>query len=185
MASAEDSVDRHLREWRGEIPDLDPAREGVVTRMQRIVWHLSRRYTEAIERHGITAQDYWVLHALRRRGTPYTATPSELATDVGLSPAAMTGRLDRMVQHGLVTRNPDAADRRRVLVTMTATGHERWEATIADQGGVERDAFAVLSDADLETTAALLRRVLLPLEQDAGEGGPGTKDHAEGSGCSA
>jgi DNA-binding MarR family transcriptional regulator len=174
MPSAEDSVDRHVREWQVELPDLDPALEGLVTRMQQIVKLLERRYTEVIERHGITSQDYWVLHALRRRGEPYTATPSALAADVGLSPAAMTGRLDRLVRHGLVSRTTDARDRRRVLIALQPAGHAMWEATIADQAAVEESAFEVLSHAEVSRTSDLLRRVLVPLEQATGTRRPGT-----------
>jgi DNA-binding MarR family transcriptional regulator len=50
---------------------------------------------------------YWAfktLHMLRRGGAPYRATPGALATQLGLSPTAMTNRLDALERLGYVRR---------------------------------------------------------------------------------
>jgi DNA-binding MarR family transcriptional regulator len=49
----------------------------------------------------------------------------------------MTSRLDRLVAAGLVTREVDPTDRRRVLVRPTAKGREAWAKHIFE--GMERD----------------------------------------------
>ncbi|WP_280500548.1 MarR family winged helix-turn-helix transcriptional regulator [Nocardia farcinica] len=48
-----------------------------------------------------------------------SSTPGELARELKLSPAATTTVVDRLVRAGLVTRAPDPANRRRVLVAPT------------------------------------------------------------------
>jgi DNA-binding MarR family transcriptional regulator len=43
-------------------------------------------------------------------------TPGELARQTNLTTGAVTGVIDRLERHGLVVREHDAVDRRRVLV---------------------------------------------------------------------
>jgi DNA-binding MarR family transcriptional regulator len=52
-------------------------------------------------------------------------TPGYLAERSGLTTAAVTTVLDRMERAGLVTRERDTEDRRRVLVRLTPLAHER------------------------------------------------------------
>lgn len=49
----------------------------------------------------------------------------DLSTGTGLSSAATTTLIDRLERKGFVQRVHDPADRRRVLVEMTAAGRER------------------------------------------------------------
>jgi len=50
--------------------------------------------------------------------------PARLGETVGVTPAAMTGILDTLQRRGLVKRVPDAQDRRRIDVTLTAEGRK-------------------------------------------------------------
>jgi len=58
-------------------------------------------------------------------------TVNALADAVLLKQPTLTRVLDGMVVTGLVTRESDASDRRRVLVTATDSGRERGEALVA------------------------------------------------------
>jgi DNA-binding MarR family transcriptional regulator len=70
--------------------------------------------SEAIARHaGLRPADLEVLGVIEQHG-PLTA--GQLARATGLSPAAVTGLIDRLERAGVARRRPDAADRRRVLV---------------------------------------------------------------------
>ncbi len=55
---------------------------------------------------------------------PYSLTPTELFRSIMLSSAAMTNRLDRLEQRGLVERTPDPNDRRGVRIIPTKKGLE-------------------------------------------------------------
>ena len=44
-------------------------------------------------------------------------TPRQLAEYTGLTSGTITGVIDRLESHGFVTRKPDPADRRKVVVT--------------------------------------------------------------------
>jgi DNA-binding MarR family transcriptional regulator len=63
-----------------------------------------------------------ILLALRRRGTPYTASPSELADWLGLTRGALSARLRPLEEDGLIGRTVEAADRRGVQVSLTPAG---------------------------------------------------------------
>jgi DNA-binding MarR family transcriptional regulator len=159
-----DSVDEHVAHWLTEIPDLDPVTEGVVTRMQVLVKHLRRTKQAALSKHNLQDFEYDTLHTLVGRGVPYQAHPSELATAMRMSPAAVTGRLDALERRGYIRRLPPPGDRRKVIVELTAAGHAAWREAMADQGDEEDRIIAALSRSEQEQLADLLRRMVLVVE---------------------
>ncbi|MBX9387162.1 MarR family winged helix-turn-helix transcriptional regulator [Streptomonospora nanhaiensis] len=73
-------------------------------------------FHEAVgQRLGLRALDHRALGLIDREG-PLTA--GALAELTGLTPGAVTGLVDRLSALGYVTRVPDPADRRRVLVSV-------------------------------------------------------------------
>jgi len=72
-------------------------------------------FHEAVgHRLGLSAADYKALTMIAGSG-PLTA--GALAQLTGLSPGAITGLVDRLERAGHVRREPDPADRRRILIT--------------------------------------------------------------------
>ncbi|MEV8441050.1 MarR family transcriptional regulator [Actinosynnema sp. NPDC051121] len=65
-------------------------------------------------RLGVTAVDQRALALVAGKG-PLTA--GELAREINLSPGAVTGVADRLERAGLVRREPDPGDRRRVVIS--------------------------------------------------------------------
>jgi len=83
---------------------------------------------------------------------------SGLAEAVGVDAPYATLIVDSLEQRGLVERQPDPADRRRKLVTLTAAGNE----AIGKLRRIEREpppGFARLSSTELATLEALLCRI--------------------------
>ncbi len=71
-------------------------------------------FNQAIaERLGVNATDVRCMDILNRLG-PITA--GQLAEHTGLTTGAITGVVDRLEQAGLVNREPDPDDRRRVII---------------------------------------------------------------------
>jgi DNA-binding MarR family transcriptional regulator len=88
-----------------------------------------RRITRAIDLHsrylantfGLTGPQ---LVCLRILGRHEALTPTELARHVSLSPATVTGIVDRLATRQLLTRERSTTDRRHVTVTITTAGHD-------------------------------------------------------------
>src|SRR5947209_1356044 len=114
----QDHIDRFLEEVKVRFPDLDLRVEGIVDRVGGIQRRIKRMLDETLEEHGLNAGEWHVLGALFR-APKRTRSPGELASNVELSSAAMTNRLDRLEQAALVRRVPDATDRRSVQVELT------------------------------------------------------------------
>ena len=76
-------------------------------------------------------------------------TAGVLATATGLRPAATTALLDRLEAKGLVERVRDGADRRRVLVRMTAEGARSTYAMYAPLVDEGAHLLAALTPAEL------------------------------------
>ncbi|MCS7481098.1 MarR family transcriptional regulator [Umezawaea endophytica] len=86
-------------------------------------------FHEAVgQKLGVSAGDQRALTLLR--GGPLTA--GALAKEIGLTPGAVTGMVDRLEGAGLVRREPDPNDRRRVLVTPTTPGHNAHSNVFTD-----------------------------------------------------
>ncbi|MGY2083591.1 MarR family winged helix-turn-helix transcriptional regulator [Blastococcus sp. SYSU DS0539] len=159
----DDAVDLILRQWARERPDLDCSPMGIVgriTQLQREV-HLAQRATFA--RHGLDAPSFDVLAALRRAGEPYQLTPTALMRTALVTSGAITQRLDRLEEKGLITRERSEADGRAVVVTLTEAGRAALDAALPDHLDTERRLLDALPAEDQEQLATLLRRVLVGL----------------------
>lgn len=164
----EDSVDQHIRQWLAELPDLDTTVEAVVQRMQRLLHHLKQTQQALVAEEGMQLGEFKTLHQLAARGAPYRSTPTELATVLLLSPAAMTGRLDTLERAGYVRRLHDTTDRRRVFVELTAEGRKVWLRAVERMDAAEKELVHVLAPDERVQLAALLKRLLLSVEHAAG-----------------
>jgi DNA-binding MarR family transcriptional regulator len=163
VGSGEDAVDLILEQWARERPDLDCSPMGVIGRisqLQREV-HLAQRATFA--RHGLDAPSFDVLAALRRAGPPYQLTPTALMRTALVTSGAITQRLDRLEERGLITRGRSDSDGRAVVVTLTESGRGALDDALPDHLATEQALLAGLSDADREQLTGLLRRMLVAL----------------------
>ena len=159
-----DSVDRHVAAWQRELPWMDPLHEQVVARLMLLTKHLARAREAAFADDEIGRASFKVLLALRRLGPPYTAQPSELAEQLGLSRGALSARLSPLEEDGLITRTTDPDDRRRVHVALTAAGRAAFDQHGQHEGRDEAALLGVLSRADEKRLADLLRRLVLAIE---------------------
>ncbi|NLU68412.1 MarR family transcriptional regulator [Streptomyces sp. HNM0574] len=163
MPEPEPTLDEQIAIYQREYRDLDPQVEKVVNAVSRLDRRLSVAYGRQLATLGLGSAEYEVLKALVMAGRPYQLWPGTIARRLGLTPAAMTHRIDRMLDQGLVTRERDPDNRVRVIVGITDEGREKWlqvmrkasvfeEELLQDFGGDER---AQLGDF----LTRLLRRV--------------------------
>ena len=127
-----DHVEVILEQWARQRPDLDPAPIGIFGRISRIDRLFEQSMAEFLRPHGLTLGLFDVMAALRRRGEPFQARPSELAETVMLTSGGMTGRLDQLEQLGLVVRVADSDDRRVMLARLSAEGRALIDGLMAE-----------------------------------------------------
>jgi DNA-binding MarR family transcriptional regulator len=156
-----DSLDDSLEVWAREIPDLDPVTEGIIERIQILAFNVNLSMDETLREFELDRRSFSLLGKLRRHGAPYRVSAGNLAAELRLSTGAMTNRLDRMEEAGLVRRLPDPHDRRGTLVEPTEAGHKAWDKTVGSQARREALFSSVLSDAEKVKLHDLLRRMML------------------------
>ena len=89
--------------------------------------HLEPELDEALAEHHLSRPSFQVLSALLD-GAGHALTQRELMAQVRRTSGTMSVRLARLERAGLVTREPDAEDRRSVTVTLSDSGRELVEA---------------------------------------------------------
>jgi DNA-binding MarR family transcriptional regulator len=165
-AKATDHVDKWLDEVRSELPgDLDLTVEGVVDRILGIGRRLQKLLDETLSGHGLSHGEWKVLSSLRWAGKPYRRSAGDLARIADLSSGAMTNRLDRLEEAGLVRRVADPDDRRGVLVELTGQGGKLWAEAIGTQAEKETLLASALTKRELTQLNDLLRRVMITFEE--------------------
>lgn len=158
---SKDIIDELREDWSLARPDLDTAAMGVVLRIQALEKILGDQAAARLQEFGLHWWQYDVLSALRRQGPPFLLAASQLAEAGRLTSGAMTNRIDRLEQKGLVRRLHDPRDRRRVLVQLTDGGLERVDLATEARFETAAAALACLGARQRQQLSDLLRRLLL------------------------
>ena len=159
-----DRVDGLLAQWSRERPDLDTTPLEVIARVARVTNHLERLVDATLSRFGLKWWELDVLGALRRSGEPFRLSPGELSDRLMVSSGTMTTRIDRLVDKGLVLREPSAHDRRSVMVSLTGQGRDLVDEVMqAHLANLER-ILAPLDVGEQSEIANQLRQLLIALE---------------------
>ncbi|MDH3352652.1 MAG: MarR family transcriptional regulator [Gammaproteobacteria bacterium] len=156
-----DSVDDILEQWSEERPELDTASLGVVIRIMTLYRSFSREATRALEPLGLELFEYDVLSALRRQGRPFALAATALARETDLSSGAMTNRIDKLEDRGLVRRQPGKTDRRSIMIFLTPAGRRVIDKAIRYRLDAASDDLLALSAREQRQLADLLRTVVL------------------------
>jgi DNA-binding MarR family transcriptional regulator len=165
-----DEVDRIVAAWRRERPDLDVGPLEVLSRVTRLARHLDRDRAAAFARHDLETWEFDVLAALRRAGAPYQLSAGQLSGQTLVTSGTMTNRIDRLVERGLVQRQPDPQDGRGVMVRLTGAGRTLVDTALADLLERERELLCMLDLGRQRELATLLRRLTLAFDEDGAEG---------------
>ena len=126
----------------------------LIARARRLVWLTAARRLEA---HGEAMLVWQVLNRLRYEGP---LTQRELASQCGQHPAGISRLLDTLERDAAVRRTRNPADRRKLEVTLTATGRRRLAASDAEVDAAAEEVFAPLGGAERRALAALLAKLI-------------------------
>jgi DNA-binding MarR family transcriptional regulator len=160
-----DAIDKVESDWRRERPDIDVSSMGIISRVWRIGRHLERQRKDQLAEFGSDRGTIDVLGMLRRSGPPYRRSAGELMRSALITSGGVSQRLDRLENAGLITRDIDRSDRRRVDVQLTPAGVELVDSLLA--GLMEHDTKVLaqaLTLAEQRKLRTLLRKLLLTLE---------------------
>jgi DNA-binding MarR family transcriptional regulator len=160
-----DHIDRWLEET--DLPGVDLEVEGIVDRINGLRRRFNSMADETLAELGLAEGEWKVLTSLRLSGSPHRKSVGQLTKRAELSSGAMTNRLDRLEQAGLVRRVPDPDDRRGVLVELTDAGHRAWEDGLRAQAANESLITAALTEDEKRRLNSLLRRLMREFERRA------------------
>jgi DNA-binding MarR family transcriptional regulator len=159
-----DSVDRIIQAWAERDPRVDASPLEVVGRLLLCAAHLERAIVAALEPFGLSFGDFDVLNTLRRHGDDEGTKPRDLARSSLITSGAMTSRLDRLEEAGLIRRRPDPTDRRGVLVQLTDRGERLAEDALHAVVAADETFLEPLSRPQRDAVAAALKQLLLRAE---------------------
>ncbi len=172
----QDHIDEFLDSIRDVLPMVDLEVEGIVDRIGGLNRRFHRALDETLAEFKLDHAEWRLLGLLVRKapwGKPgtdpdkaYRTSPGKLAKLMELSSGAMTNRLDRLEQAGLIRRLPDPDDRRGIQVEATEDGRRLYEDTVGVQARKEQLVAAALSDAEKKQLNSLLRRLMLEFEKN-------------------
>jgi len=148
-----------------------PARSDLLHRLvvavrRQVAWTVLHNQAIA-DRLGMGLTDLHCVNLLDIEG-PMTA--GRLAELMGLTTGAVTGVLDRMERAGLVRREADPADRRRVVARLVPEGMARVRAAYVAVGAAVQELYAGFDDAQIallveyaERSTEITRRITTEL----------------------
>jgi DNA-binding MarR family transcriptional regulator len=159
-----DTVDRLLKQWHLERPELDVTPLGVAIRIEMLAKLMRRDTADRLEQLGLKTWEYDVLSVLRRQGEPYELPMTELARCSLLTSGAMTSRIDSLISKGLVRREPNPDDRRGVRVNLSKKGLKLIDEAIGARLDAAEAAVCNLTRKERLAAEAALRKLLLATE---------------------
>jgi DNA-binding MarR family transcriptional regulator len=162
--AAPDHVARIMAEWRRERPDLDVSPQGVIGRLHRLANALTEELVAVYGRFGLAEGEFDVLATLRRAGEPYERTPSDLAASTMVTSGAMTKRIDRLEQRGLVTRRASETDGRGRVIALTRAGRELIDEVMTAHMANEHRLLGSIDETDRRALETALTRWLTAFE---------------------
>ena len=136
----------------------------VLDRVLTLAVLLNDDMTRDLQRRGLTRSRAHLLWELHHRGP---STQQTLAQALRVTPRAVTGLVDALVDSGFVTREPHPDDRRATLVTFTKRGEKTANALERDHIEFARKLFGDLPETTyrgftrgLDTVLGRLRELL-------------------------
>ncbi|MFA0087815.1 MarR family winged helix-turn-helix transcriptional regulator [Vibrio sp. 10N.261.51.F12] len=155
-----DAVDRVVAQWAKEKPDLETEPMAMMGRMMRLAKYMENQVAEVHKKYDLKMGEFDVLATLRRSGTPYQLTPSELIDSMMLTSGAMTNRLDKLESKGYISRTHSEEDRRSVRVKLTSGGLVLIDKMIEEHVDVQRELVQSLSKPQKKNMNQLLKHWL-------------------------
>lgn len=132
-------------------------------RVWELVHALDVRSKRMMATIGVTGPQRLVIRLVGQRPDQ---TASEISSTLGKHPSTLTGVLARLQKAGLIVREVDAADRRRVRFTLTAAGKRIDRERRGTVEAATRRALARVESSSVESALALIGVLVEELQRD-------------------
>ncbi|WP_263120823.1 MarR family transcriptional regulator [Cellulomonas fimi] len=159
-----DRVARIQEQWRRERPDLDVSPQGLIGRLHRLGDLLRDEILTVYRRYDLGEGEFDVLAALRRQGAPFELAPGALARHTMVTTGAITKRLDRLEESGLIERRLSEADGRGRVARLTEAGRSLIDEAFTAHIRNEHRLIAALDPEQRIALEGLLRIWLADVE---------------------
>ena len=160
-----DRVDKAIKQWNQERPDLDVSSMALIGRFKRISQCLGQEMAKTFSEHGLNPANFDVLATLRRSGSPYALSPNDLISSTMVTSGTMTNRIDQLIKAGLVERVKNPNDGRSVVVSLTEAGFKVIDSALVDHAATQSKLTSGLSSDEQKRLNTLLRKFLNSLEE--------------------
>jgi DNA-binding MarR family transcriptional regulator len=141
-------------------PDRSAVIDEVIAGYEVLMHGLAGSHAPEFLEIAITMPQAKLLYLLGANGDLHM---SEVGSRLGVSLSTVSGLVDRVVDHGLVHRREDPADRRQVVVGLTAAGAALIDRFRELSAANMRELLVLLDDAELDS----VRRALAGLARVA------------------
>lgn len=145
--------------WHRELPGLRTDSIEVITPLWRIAKILADDRRRTLAALGVDPSTLDLLSVIRRSGPPYALTTREITARTLITAGAVSQRIARAEQAGLVERAPSPVSRRAVEVRLTDAGHALVESTVRHLLEHEAGLIAVLDPPERAALNALLTKL--------------------------
>ncbi|MET9312783.1 MarR family transcriptional regulator [Kribbella sp. NPDC003505] len=160
------------RAWQRERPGTPTDSIEIVTPLWRLAKLFADDRRRVLADAGVDPATLDLLSVLRRAGTPYELSTRELARRTLVTAGAISQRVARAEDSGLVTRRAADDGSRAVVVTLTEAGHDLIERTVDQVLTRESELVASLSPTARTRLAAQLQDLLDEVARVAREPSP-------------
>ncbi|GAC14021.1 hypothetical protein GLIP_1380 [Aliiglaciecola lipolytica E3] len=148
------------QQWKIENPSMLTDDMALVGRLLIVSHQMNEAMEATLVKYDIKLPSYGVLSALLRAGAPHALTPNQLLEQTLITSGAMTNRINKLENKGLVKRIPSKKDKRSFKVALTRKGKDISEKAVNDVNKQYQTLTSYFAEKDKAYMNNLLRGYL-------------------------
>jgi DNA-binding MarR family transcriptional regulator len=138
-------------------PDPDDSANEIIVGIVRAGEAFVALTNQALNGYQLSPAARQALAVLDGAGQPLS--PTEIARRLIVTTASITSLLDTLQRRGLVERQPDPADRRRLLITITPAAQDLVRRFVPEVVALQASVMKDIAEEDRRQFAAVLTRI--------------------------
>jgi DNA-binding MarR family transcriptional regulator len=137
--------------------------EEIVRQVRRIVQSISIHSKKLYKETGLTVPQLLCMEAIQKNEGAEVAA-ADVSRVLQLSPATVTGIIDRLERAGMVRRARESADRRKVLLHLTKEGERKLEEITPSLQDRFLYRLSSLDEAELQSLLEAMQNIVVMIE---------------------